>query len=331
MDDHDTAYRLLFSHQAMVRDLLLGFTPGNWTDELDLGTLERVNTSYVTDDLRSRCDDVIWRVRWGEDWIYVYILLEFQSSVDRFMAVRIMAYVALLYQDLIRSDQLESDRLLPPVLPVVLYNGEPRWRAALDIADLIHTGPSTLAPWRPAVSYLLLDEGAHDDAALPKERNLVAALFQLENSRTKEDFRQVLRLLIDWLDTPEQTDLRRSITIWLRRVLLPRRMRDTPIPEIQDLQEVDTMLSERVKDWTRDWREQGLKEGREQGLEEGREKGLEQGRKEEAAAFVTAVIERRFGEIPEWVGDRLNAADAAQLHDWALALLDAPSLEAVFR
>ncbi|QWF72539.1 Rpn family recombination-promoting nuclease/putative transposase [Methylomonas paludis] len=38
--------------------------------------------------------------------MYVYLLLEFQSSIDHFMAVRILGYLALLYQDLIRSEKL---------------------------------------------------------------------------------------------------------------------------------------------------------------------------------------------------------------------------------
>ena len=42
----------------------------------------------------------LWRVRWGERWLYVYLLLEFQSTVDRLMAVRLLTYVGLLYQDL---------------------------------------------------------------------------------------------------------------------------------------------------------------------------------------------------------------------------------------
>lgn len=31
MDKHDTVYKLLFSHDRMVRDLLVGFLPGQWT------------------------------------------------------------------------------------------------------------------------------------------------------------------------------------------------------------------------------------------------------------------------------------------------------------
>lgn len=67
------------------------------------------NGSYATEDYRDRHDDVIWRVRWGQDWLYVYLLLEFQSEVDRFMAVRMMTYVGLLYQDLITQGKLTDE------------------------------------------------------------------------------------------------------------------------------------------------------------------------------------------------------------------------------
>lgn len=90
--DHDHSYKLLFSHAEMVADLLTGFIREDWVRELDLATLEKVGGSYVTDDLREREDDVIWRVRWGSEWLYVYLLLEFQSTIDRFMAVRMLVY-----------------------------------------------------------------------------------------------------------------------------------------------------------------------------------------------------------------------------------------------
>ncbi len=132
-----------------MADLLRGFVRKEWVEQIDFATLERVSGSYVTDDLREREDDIIWRVRWGKDWLYVYLLLEFQSHVDRFMAVRIMTYLGLLYQDIIRGGSLTSGGKLPPVLPMVLYNGEPRWTAAEDTNDLIEKAPGGLAKYRP--------------------------------------------------------------------------------------------------------------------------------------------------------------------------------------
>ena len=102
--DHDHSYKLLFSHPEMVADLLRGFVLEDWVKDLDFATLERVSGGYVADDLREREDDIVWRVRFGGGWLYVYLLIEFQSSVDHFMAVRVLAYLGLLYQDIIRTN-----------------------------------------------------------------------------------------------------------------------------------------------------------------------------------------------------------------------------------
>jgi len=106
MVDYDHSYRQLFSHSELVRDLLEGFVHEEWIKKIDLDTLEKVNGTYISDDLRRREDDIIWRVKLGGSWAYVYLLIEFQSTVDRYMAVRLLTYVGLLYQDLIKSRQL---------------------------------------------------------------------------------------------------------------------------------------------------------------------------------------------------------------------------------
>ena len=80
--EHDHNYKLVFSHPEMVRDLLRGFVNEPWLAELDVDTLEKVSGSYVADDLRDREDDVIWRGQSHDRWLYLYLLLEFQSTVD---------------------------------------------------------------------------------------------------------------------------------------------------------------------------------------------------------------------------------------------------------
>ena len=69
MADRDSGYKLLFSHKEMIRDLLVGFVHEEWVALLDLDSLEPVQKSFVSDDLRQREDDVIWRVRFADDWL----------------------------------------------------------------------------------------------------------------------------------------------------------------------------------------------------------------------------------------------------------------------
>ncbi|MCI5120507.1 MAG: transposase, partial [Candidatus Electrothrix sp. AUS4] len=155
MAEYQNSYKLLFSHARMVEDLLKGFVREEWVEQLDFSTLEKVSESYVSDDIRDREDDIVWRVRWGKDWIYIYLLLEFQSTVDRWMSVRIMTYVGLLYQDLIRTGRLSDRKKLPPVFPIVLYNGKTSWNAATDIRELVEEVPGSLGRYQPSMRYLL--------------------------------------------------------------------------------------------------------------------------------------------------------------------------------
>jgi predicted transposase YdaD len=93
---HDSGYKLLFSHPEMVRDLLRDWVPGYWITEADFSTLERINGSYVSEDQKQRHDDMVWRLRLKERWLWVYLVLEFQSEPDPWMALRLLVYVGLL-------------------------------------------------------------------------------------------------------------------------------------------------------------------------------------------------------------------------------------------
>lgn len=292
---HDSTYKLLFSHSQMIEDLLRGFVPGDWVARLDFATLEKLNASFVSDDLRQRHDDVIWRVRFQDQWLYVLLLLEFQSSIDPFMGVRIQTYIGLLYQDLVRGKALSPRGKLPPVFPIVLYNGDSRWTAALDVNALIEPVRGDLATFQPSQRYLLIDEGRFKDRDLPPSQNLVAALIRLENSQRPEDIPPVLDALIEWLHDPAQRDLKRAFTEWIVQVLLPARLPGIEVPQVHELTEVKTMLAERVKEWTTQWKQEGLEAGRQQGRQQGRQEGIEEMLEQERQLLVM-LARHKFGD-----------------------------------
>src|SRR4051794_40761843 len=105
-EDHDGSYRLLFSHPQMIGDLLRGFVHEDWIADLDFHSFEKCGEVQIGSRLERREDDLIWRTRWQEGEAPVYLLVEFQSSVDPFMAVRNLTYVGLRYEELIRQKEL---------------------------------------------------------------------------------------------------------------------------------------------------------------------------------------------------------------------------------
>ncbi len=316
---HDTGYKLLFSHPRVVEDLLRGFVGEDWVEGVDFTSLEKVSGSYISDDLREREDDLIWRVRHQGGWLYLYLLLEFQSSVDPWMALRILVYTGLLYQDLIKSGEIRSGQKLPAVFPLVLYNGRHRWTAAREVSALIEDAPGSLKRYRPSHYYFLLEEGAVEPAALADANNTVASIIRLETSAQPEAMRRVIATLREQLKQPEYASLRRAFVVWINRIVLRRLMPGQDRPDVDELQEIDTMLAERVEEWTEQWKQGGIQQGLQQGKLEGETQLLER------------LLTRRFGPPGAETQARLKAATLEQLEQWAENLLDAATLDEVFR
>jgi hypothetical protein len=358
MVDHDGGYKLLFGNQRMVEDLVRGFVPEPWVDRLDFSTLERCEGSYVTERSGRREVDMVWRVRWegegkrgqgagGEGtqrekyWLYVYLLLEFQSRVERFMAVRMLNYLSLLYLDLVKRRELTESGKLPPVLPLVLYNGDRRWSAPRQVSELIETVPGGLTAYRPSLEYLLIDENRYSEEELASLENLAAALFRLEQSREPRRARDLVDSLARRLQGADKGPLRRAFARWLHRVLLPERFPGVEIPETESLEDAQTMLRQRVIEWDRRVEElkeaglrEGLEEGRSKGLQEGRREGRQEGRREGRQEghreLLLRLLERKFGTVEPAARRRIEDAEDRQLLAWGENLLTAETVEDVF-
>ena len=333
---NDPAYKRLFSRPRMVQDLLSGFAARDWSAELDLGSLTPLPASYVSHDLRQRHGDLVWRLRFRDErWLYVVLLLEFQSTVDPSMAVRMLAYTALLYQKLIADGVLRERSVLPPVLPVVIYNGQRPWTAPVDVAELIASGRGpSLARYQPSQRYFLLDEGRVGGADLPSD-NLVSLLIGLETNTDRPRASALVGALIDLLQKQDDEELTAAFSEWAEQVLAPRRLPGSVSGPLARLKGVRTMLAETVQEWTAEWVEQGREQGREEGREQGRELGIQQGVQQGQRLLLCRQAARKFDAA---AGERLAAlldgvVDSdrlAQVGDWIIECEMADALFARF-
>ena len=305
---HDEHYKQLFAFPRMVEDLLRGFVAGDWIDQFDFTTLQKLSAEYVSDERRTRHGDTVWRVRHRGAWLHVLVLLEFQSTDDPDMALRILEYTALLYRELARNDALGPDRRRPPVLPVVLYNGAPPWRAARDVSDLIAAVGPSLAPYQPSQRYVVLDERQVRDHDVP-EGNLMAAVVALEQSGSAEDLRRVVEALQRRPWASGERELQRLFTGWIRRLAHRLAPDAATLPPAVTLEDLKMTLEERVSEWPRQWRQEGLEQGLAQGLEQQRAllRRLAATRfGDEAAERLAPVLARiadanRIAEIGDWL------------------------------
>jgi len=171
----DTRYTELFSNPIFVQRLFENFVQEDFARELDFLEMAPYKTKFVTDAYTHRESDVIWKVSFRGKNLYIILLIEFQSTVDKRIPIRLFHYIAGLYDSLPSPPRGER---YPAVFPIVLYNGSERWTARTNIAELIE--PSIPPDYIPNLRYYVVEERMFSASALLGMRNLVSLLFYAE-------------------------------------------------------------------------------------------------------------------------------------------------------
>jgi len=296
----------------MVEGLVREFVPRELTADLDFNRLQRVNPKFYSSrrSARKREADVIWRVPTRDDRkLYWYFLIEFQSKSDEWMAVRTQVYEGLLWQQVIDEQRFRAGGRLPPLLLLVLYNGERRWKAASTTAELIALSPdSWLWPWQPQVRYGLFDMGSFPKEELARRSSLVALLFRLEQRHLPEELKDLLDDVMEWFRQHEGCERLQGLFTELIREAVARQGLNWS--GVGNLSEVKSMFS---IDW-----------------ETGKKEAFAAGKMEGKAEALISLLGEKFGTVaPSW-RERIRGAELVTLERWFTRAIVAPDLSSVF-
>ena len=254
------------------------------------------------------------------EWFFVFVLMELQSTVQRFMALRLMGYVVQLCEVLLDHGnylpQRRPERLLPPVLPVVLYNGEERWTAPLKLSELFQEVKDFK---RPEFEYIVLDVNNYKPEELRPVDTVTSGVFLLEKSNDIQELQLVLDELEEIVEDP---NLAYDIASLVSDLAIKLNLREEELPRFETLEEVRVSLLQRADKWTQQWMDEGIEKGIEKGVEKGRLA---------MAKVLKHHLQLRFGDLPAWATDRIDRADVDTLEVWAYRVLDATSLEDVLK
>ena len=250
---HDTGYKEMFSHPEFVQQLIEGFAPPEIAALMDFSTLTNHSGNYITPLFKEKFEDVVWSVditwKGGPQQVYLYILLEFQSRVDHAMPIRLMHYVACFYDHLLKTRVTTPGGGLPPVFPIVLYNGSQRWTAEQDVYEMVQPEPpGFLRAYQPHLRYYLIDESRYTDDELNSKPTPLSGVFSVENAGGSWESlqRAVDRIVAIIQADPNKERIDRVITRWIKRHL-QRLGADVNLDQLDSLVEDRDMLAENLE------------------------------------------------------------------------------------
>ncbi|MGY0503002.1 Rpn family recombination-promoting nuclease/putative transposase [Nocardia sp. FBN12] len=316
---HDAYARQVLSRAADAASEIRVNIDAELAARIDFDGMVLVPGSFITEDLRSQYSDVLYRTTIDDRGAYLYILIEHQSCSDQLMAFRMLSYVVNIWRR--HLDENPTPQVLPVVVPLVVHSTHTglRWTAPTQLGDLIDLDGSArglLDRYLPRFEFLLDDVAPLDVAALRARELTPAARLMLimhkigpGNPHLGSDIMEVVDELRALLDGPSGA---REFDILVTYLFIVGDV------SVADLQPLTDRLGPRAKEVVMTTAER---------LEA---RGEARGR---AAGRVEMLVEQltvKFGPLPGAVTERVQLADAEQLHLWARRVLTAGSLSEVF-
>ena len=122
----DNIFRKLFSDKDLFKMFLDDFIDRDWVSEIDKDDIEVLPTEYIDLIGANRENDIVYRIKLDDEEAFVFIMLEHQSKTDFLMPFRLLEYMTRLWRVYIDENADESENKpfkLPPILPIVFYDG----------------------------------------------------------------------------------------------------------------------------------------------------------------------------------------------------------------
>ena len=132
---HDRLFRYVFSQPEHAEGELRLLLPAEVSARIDWSTLRVEPTSVVDAALADTRSDVLFSARLDDRELYLYLLLEHQSTADAWMPLRLLGYMLRIWEGYLEKHP--DAKKLPAIVPMLLSHSDGGWSAPLAFRELL--------------------------------------------------------------------------------------------------------------------------------------------------------------------------------------------------
>lgn len=163
---HDALVRTVLRDRTAATSFLPVHLPAALSQGLNWATLTLVEGSFVDEEFRASEADLLYEVAQvtGDTALWLYVLVEHQSTPDRWMRLRLLKYCCRIWQR--QLTERPMPRELRPIVPLVFYQEARSWTYSPEFAELFAEAVRDW-PWVPRLRHGLIDQSALAPEELP--------------------------------------------------------------------------------------------------------------------------------------------------------------------
>ncbi len=267
---HDEAYKLIFSNKDYMAGLLAGFVNSAWARRVDLDSLVLIHNERVDDHLVRLVDDLVWQVKLkgSDNWLKILVLVELQSSVDHYMALRVARYGVAAYEKQRQDRGKGKPKKMLPAGAVVLHTGSGRWTAKQQLTDLVEPVPEEFRHLLVTVAYEVVEQRQPPESGRVGPTNPAEAVLRLGRAESGKEIVQAGRAALRALEG--RGDLQDLYVAFVQQYYLQSRFPNETFEEKGSMMALQEMIESDVVDLQAKAKASGRAEGRVEGRVEGR-------------------------------------------------------------
>lgn len=206
---HDKSYKDLFSNKDVFIKLIRNYVSDTWGNELEPQNLSLIDKSFILQDYEKIESDIVYKASIEDEEVIFYVLLEFQSSVDYSMPIRLFLYMSSIWREIVKNtDKNEfkrKDFKLPAIVPIVLYNGKDKWTTPKTFKEKINKA-SIFGNNIVDFEYILLDVNRYNRKELLQKGDISSAIFLLDQDNSIEELLFKIRDIALYFDNLNDKD-----------------------------------------------------------------------------------------------------------------------------
>jgi predicted transposase/invertase (TIGR01784 family) len=177
---HDGLFKRILANDLAAREFLEEYLPTEIESIIDLNKITVEKESYIEPNLTKRLSDIVYKVKTkNKQDAFIYLLAEHQSSVDKFMAFRLMKYTLLLAER-----HVEKKEKIPLIFPIVLYAGSAKYTAARNLWSLFQH--PEMAKSFFTEDHALIDLQAMSDDEITKKKHIALFEYIMKHVRMRD-------------------------------------------------------------------------------------------------------------------------------------------------
>lgn len=131
---HDRFFKKSMTDLGLAREFFLEYLPAHVSKDIDFSTLRQEKEEFLDHVLRPGQIDVLYSVKFKKKDLYIWPLVEHQSTQDRFLPFRVLKYALRICEYHLNKDKTNKE--LPLVLPFVYFTGREPYKEPLSLWEL---------------------------------------------------------------------------------------------------------------------------------------------------------------------------------------------------